>query len=686
MRGTSARGAWFVAVLLFTALLLLPGPQRSAFSGAPLRAEGYVLLGGAAWAVALGILVRPARRIPPAVLAALALLAVLKPLAADLSPTTGWRGEYYADGDPAARQSFKAGLFTRDHRIDPSIDFEGVRLKLHFVNDPDRYATPYSPEPRDTKFPLIVEWTGYAWLKSGAVVRVETVSRGRVSVELDGVEVLAAGAEAVRAGGSERAAAELRLHAGLRRFRVAYHKPAFTVPLVSVQITSGGRALDVSPTVSGATDAGRHRWMASAVTASVLAAVLLLGGLGAWCFPLRLLREAPGPVLVAAVVLVVLAAGIVRTVVPLRDATVSLSSGDDWLAYEGYARNILFHGLLMPNGAAVGHGAPYYHYPLYSYALAAAHALLGEEFSAVAFFNVLAVASVGLLCWFLAWRNLPGWRGAAGATAVGVFSVHYLLPYTRTAFSDNLFVPLVLAALLLCERAIALDRWRWWAAAGVATAAAAATRPSFLTHAGVWPAAVLLLGASAWRRRVGQAGAFCAGVLLGLAPFAARNWIMARRAVLLVDSWIQIPYFLYPWDEPKAPMNVRTIGDGLALAWQFAVARPWDVLEIEARKIGFTLGLTEVGPRHVGPRPLLLAGFLLFLAALWLRRLPPRLALVLGAFAVSHLAAMVIAAPWTYGFKTILPLHLAFLVGGLHVLRGRIEPAVPLAQTGRGGR
>jgi hypothetical protein len=679
------RGGWFVATLLFAALLLLPGPQRSAFSGAPLSTAGYLLLGGAAAAFALGILVRPARRVPPGLLAVLALLAVLKPLGAGITPVAGWRGEYYADADPTARQSFKAGAFTRDHRVDRSIDFEGARLKLHFVNDPVRYATPHSPEPRDRKFPLAIEWSGHAWLERGTVLRIETASRGRLAVDVDGMEAIAAGAETPRTTRPEKAVVEIPVRAGLRHFRVSYRKPAYTDPLVSVRVTSGGREVPIAPAISGARGGGRHAWMALATTAGILAAALLLAGLAAWCFPPRALLASPGPAAVAVVAGLVVLAGTVQMVVPVRDATVSLSSGDDWLAYEGYARNVLFQGVLMPNGAAPGHGVPYYHYPLYSYALAAAHVVLGEEFSAVTFFNVLAVASVGLLCWFLAWRHLGTRAALTGVAAVGVFTLYHLLPYARTAFSDNLFVPLVLAALLLCDRALARDRAHWWVAAGIATAAAAATRPSFLTHAGIWPAAVLLLGAGAWRHRAIRVGAFWAGCLIGLAPFAARNWIMARRAVLLVDSWIQIPYFLYPRNEPKPAMTVRTLGEGLELAWQFTLARPWTVVEIEARKIGFSLGLTELGPRHVGSHPLLLAGFLLFLAALWLRRLPPRLALVLGAFAVSHLAAMVIAAPWTYGYKTILPLHVAFLVGGLHVLRGGVAAAAPIEPAGSGG-
>jgi len=39
-------------------------------------------------------------------------------------------------------------------------------------------------------------------------------------------------------------------------------------------------------------------------------------------------------------------------------------------------------------------------------------------------------------------------------------------------------------------------------------------------------------------------------------------------------------------------------------------------------------------------------------------------------FAVSHLLAMVVAAPWTFHYKSILPLHAAFLFGAAFLLNG----------------
>ena len=44
--------------------------------------------------------------------------------------------------------------------------------------------------------------------------------------------------------------------------------------------------------------------------------------------------------------------------------TVDLAAGEDHLAYESNARNILEEGLMMPLGKPIGQGDPYFFYPL----------------------------------------------------------------------------------------------------------------------------------------------------------------------------------------------------------------------------------------------------------------------------------------------------------------------------------
>ncbi len=355
----------------------------------------------------------------------------------------------------------------------------------------------------------------------------------------------------------------------------------------------------------------------------------------------------------------------------------NLFSGDDPLAYEGYARNVLFHGLLMPNGAEVGHGAAYYHYPLYSYGLALAHVVFGEQFSSVVFLNILSVCAILLLCWHLGWRRLPTWAAVCAGLAMGWFIVRHLMPYTYTAFSDNAFVSLVFVALLASVTALECGERRWWVLAGVSAAWAAAARPSFLTYLGLFPVAVVVLSDERWRKRsFRSAGLFLVGVLLGLSPFALRNWIMTRKLVLLVNSWIQIPYFLYPWDRPNPVSSVSGLPEAITKAVDIILTQPAMVADIEWRKVAFTLGWTQAGPAAVGAHWDLLLLTCLFAAAVLLGKIPRRLTLVVVAFAVSHVAAMVLAAPWTYGYKTILPLHAVFLFGSVYLLAGAVKSGI----------
>jgi hypothetical protein len=60
--------------------------------------------------------------------------------------------------------------------------------------------------------------------------------------------------------------------------------------------------------------------------------------------------------------------------------------------------------------------------------------------------------------------------------------------------------------------------------------------------------------------------------------------------------------------------------------------------------------------------------FGLFVVAAFRRRLGRHTLLVLLAFAASHLLAVVVAYPWTYGYKTILPLQLTFLFGAAFLM------------------
>src|SRR5262249_61477597 len=92
---------------------------------------------------------------------------------------------------------------------------------------------------------------------------------------------------------------------------------------------------------------------------------------------------------------------------PLIDRAVILSGGNDWLAYEGFARDVIFSGPLLAEGRALGQGVPYYYQPLYIYWVALTHLVLGESLFAPLLMNaVLGIcASIGV---FLLARDLFG--------------------------------------------------------------------------------------------------------------------------------------------------------------------------------------------------------------------------------------------------------------------------------------
>jgi hypothetical protein len=177
---------------------------------------------------------------------------------------------------------------------------------------------------------------------------------------------------------------------------------------------------------------------------------------------------------------------------------------------------------------------------------------------------------------------------------------------------------------------------------------------------------------------------FVVGCALGFAPFAIRNYLVSGHIEVLVSSWIQIPYFLSPPGQSHLSGRPGLI-DSLRMAIGIVQADPIGSALLEARKIGFTLGITQIGPGGTRAQPWLLVLTLLFLVALALRRLPAATALVLAIFAISHVIAMVIAAPWSYGYKSILPLHAAFLFAATYLLPPgfeRVRLLKPVRQSG----
>ena len=90
-----------------------------------------------------------------------------------------------------------------------------------------------------------------------------------------------------------------------------------------------------------------------------------------------------------------------------------LGGGQDWLTHESFARDILIGGPLMTLGKPLGEGRTFYAQPFYPYALAAMHALTGEDQFGVLALQVFGSGVAGVLLYYLA-RRLFGTGGSLG--------------------------------------------------------------------------------------------------------------------------------------------------------------------------------------------------------------------------------------------------------------------------------
>jgi hypothetical protein len=664
-------------ILALTAVLIVaPGAWGSIFPGTPLTIEGRVavaLLFILAW---LCVVVPPRRTLPWMVPLVFAALACVKLIAAAPSVPSGWRGVYRVHASDAPPAVFFSRFRREPFRVDSQVVYQGAGFGLHFLNDFAKYGTHFSGEPREVEFPLFVTWTAYARVSTPTSFEIGTAARGRLQVHVDGRAVV----DHVDAPGSTfiRTAT---LPVGTHEIVVRYEKAAHVVPSVWVRIfdTEGQPPRLVPWSRPGEQ---RSSLYSSVTTLCVMLGLVLMVAATVWAYePLRRGTRAEWRELVALgamlAVLGLLVSLTLNSVVSLKQDAVFLSSGNDWLAYEGGARDILHNGMLMSLGSPVGQGTPYYFYPLYPYLLAMAHLVVGEDFGAVVMLNGLAVASLAPLFWLLGWRALPWYAVLLGYTALAALAVRHFVGYTLAALTDSVFAALVFVALVACRRAIEQPRGRRWLLAGVTVAVASATRPSFLMFLSFLAAAVALFWRQAPLRTRGVAFAFvCAGFALGVLPFTLRNYVVSGRFVMLVSSWLQLPYFLVAPGQPITFSLFDANGQPLSLlgsttlAFRLFLADPVGVLWLETRKLLFTLGATwpPIGLPgvHSGHWDLV-ALPPLFALAMVLRRLPASLMIVLGAYTLSHIAAMLAAAPWTYGYKSILPLHAASLFGAAYL-------------------
>jgi hypothetical protein len=684
MRGRRA-GVLCGSIVAAIVLLVSPGSWDASFGGTPLtlaaRAALLALIASGAWLV----VARPTRRPSVPVLLLICALVPIKVAIGLIDGPQGWVGRYtVVDRAPARVAPFFWRFGQHTFRIDRRLALGWGGFQFDFLNDNERYGQrPYKPS-RIEELPIDMEWSTWIRATQNQRLLIDVYAKAPVDLELDSQRM-----EGRQDGVVWRTGATLG--AGMHHLKAVYRKPAAMEAALTVDITLDGlpprlQAFDSRPPL-GRRATFTNDGMVLVGLCAVLYQFWLAFGAERRLLP-RLGATSTSALAAwsACAVVLVTAFAVAR---PLFGISSELSYGDDWLAYESNARNVMEEGLLMPLGQAPGHGRPYFFYPLYPYALAGVHWLVGDDYAAAVLFNGVFTAAVPLTLWALGWRTLPRVAQLIALAVLTATIIHASI-YWGATLTDNLFIPLSIAAVAAAAMATLPPHRLVAAVAGVLSAFAGATRPSFLLFVLVYVVAMLAYARHiTLRERAVRATIFVAMYLIGLSPFIARNYIMSGQFVVTVTLSHAITAALIPPEggvaavkfENHPPRWSEALRGGLEMFKQ----QPAILLWLEVRKVLFTLGFTKLGPPG-SPQEVFPAFLVLFAAATWLRRIPGHLMLAIGAFMLSHLAAVVIAYPWSYGYKTILPVQYLMLFCGMFLFAGRTtadvsrpEPAAPVS-------
>jgi dolichyl-phosphate-mannose-protein mannosyltransferase len=564
-------------------------------------------------------------------------------------PAGGWMASYYANeswsGAPQWSSDFPQLPATR---IDQAIVFRDDTFPAYYLNDAsfDRGIR------REVSEPMSITWRGSTFVEAARSQALSLAARGTARLDVDGRTVLR-----VSSPGNSSSAAlhetEMMLGAGWHDVTLQYMKPAGADGLIELR-APGMDVLQARSSRPAAVSASR--WAQAVIDAALI--VLLI-----WAGVHVTVMAAPFShrQLVTAGLFALFGIQGFWRARPLATHIVTLTSGDDWFGFESSAREILHHGPLMTFGRPLGEGAAYFFHPLYCYFLAAVHLVTGESLFGPVFIQFVILAGVATLLWGLA-ADLFGERPAlAGVAALLVIlELDFTRYYTVTLLSENLYVLTITLALVPFVRWVGDGRWTDLARAGFWSGVSSITRPAMMMY---FVPALVLIAFVASRRRWSDmlpAAALTAGLWgLVIAPVTLRNWIVAHRFVLISDGLGEsfIKYNLPPSVDPSRYLAQfhGGVASGLRVLARIAWDHPLDVLAIQGKKLGFSLGMIQWFDGY-RPHPELVAVTLLYIATcMGSKAMRARTLWPVHLFVLAHLASMGLTMPWNYGYRLIIP-------------------------------
>lgn len=582
----------------------------------------------------------------------------------------GFTARYYASatatGQHERSTEYRDAAFTR---VDKQLEFTRNErdFPLAFFNDHARfnYLRPGEPDRRHLEFS--VAWT--AWLHvpgNGTRTFYLHAPGSPAEVSIDTTPILTS-----TAGTDAGLATEIDLAEGWHRVHVTFSSPY-----------EGPREFSAGELVAGVhapfdtSDARTERpdkrqmilsklfgFVKDAADILALAWLATLAGL----IVLRRIGEIWQrhiPVYRPAIALFVAAGAIeaLRFAWPWATRLRIMIAGDDTMTYEGYARDILFNGLLMNGGAPAGQGEPFYYQALYPYFLAFTHLVFGDSVFGALFLQRLLVVltAVMLTRLAMAFRGDDVWPFALATSAL--FTWWKCGPIASDMLNESLYIPLLVAWTLVLVRSCGEASPSRAAAAGTLAGLAALTRSTLtLSWLIVWP----VMAVQWWKPRR-------TALLTMIACSVAVYALLGVRNVIVSGQFVVSPtgggITLLGGNQPPPGLTIDAgrlavynrigLGGYTIEVLEYAFAEPGMFAANLGRKALFALGFYEPYAEGWGYSPVYIAAWLSALAGLvvLLRSGAPRIPLLMPLLiAVTQFAAVVIVYP--KGERLILPIH-----------------------------
>ena len=634
--------------------------------GIPLGPFATAALLAIAWLAWVGV------RLPGAPVVAL-LLAGTCVAGAAIPGDSGFRARYFANaaasGGHERSIEYPDDAFTR---IDARLQFDSAsQFPLPFFNDNSRFNFYRAGEPNRRLLGFAVRWSGLWW-----------VDRDRPTVFLDAPgsssELFVDGESriALTPSGGSPIVLELPLASGWHRLDITFASPYGGPRIFSAGTIEDGRRVPFGA-MSVVTQQVRSWQLTSGrgLRRIKLAADVALLACLTWLVAaalIRLVRQWQQPAAPAVrlqhvmwIFAALAAADALAVAWPWCRQNMVLTGGDDTMTYEGYARDILFNGILMNGGRPPGEGEPFYYQAFYPYFLAATHRVFGEGmFGPVLAQRLLAAFAI----WKLVQIAVEFTRERIWVVALPLATAFMWWKFRYIAMqplNESLYVPLVVASAAMLIRMCRTPSPRAALTTGVLSGLTTITRSTvLLSWIVVWPACWLAM--KGVPRRRSMMTLIIASTLAIFSLIAIRNWIVARVFAptstefgITLLGGNEVPADLAIDLSARAAMYRRLgIDDPAATVIEYAINAPGRFAQNLGRKALFALGFYEPYAPGWGYSPVYIAVWTTAVAGLilTLRAGEPMVVVLLPALiALTQFIAVVIVYP--KGERLIVPIH-----------------------------